>query len=74
MAKPCVARDLRAFLAERGVPSTLRTGPHAKILFEVNGHKLMYVCSRGAPSDRRGIANARADLRRMLRSAGLETP
>jgi hypothetical protein len=49
-------------------------GKHLKVLFEVNGKPTTYTCA-ATPSDKmRGPKNCTADIRRMLREAGITTP
>ncbi len=70
MAKFSMCRQVQLFLKSQDISSTVKMGKHTKVLFEVNGHKLMYTCGKTV-SDVRAVANARADLRCMLRDAGV---
>jgi hypothetical protein len=71
MAKPLVHDIVMGLLRAHGVECTLeKTSRHNKVLFVLDGRRQMYTCSR-TPSDGRTLLNAKADIKRMLRQAGV---
>jgi hypothetical protein len=59
-------------LEEHGVEARVENAGsgHQKVLFEANGHRLMYVVAC-TPSDGRAHHNMLAGIRRLLRKAGV---
>jgi hypothetical protein len=59
-----------AVLEAAGVHYTIRHSKHVRVRWIVGGHQRLIVVSRTG-SDRRGDANARCTVRRMLRQDGV---
>lgn len=72
MARTYMRDVLSDFLRAQGLePRVEVTGKHDKVRFEAGGQRLTYHCSHSHISDCRAQQNALADVRRMLRSAGV---
>lgn len=67
-----VYNAIKAELDEHGIGFTFEdTKKHSRILFKVNGHPLIYIIGR-SPSCTYAATNARADVRRMIKTAKSE--
>lgn len=72
MARPDMHLIVGAVLDGASIPYTVdHGGRHIKVRWEINGKAYSYSCSR-SPSDRRAQQNCRCDVRRILRSAGVQ--
>lgn len=60
-----------AVLSGAGIPFTVdRSSKHRKVRWQIGDQRFTYFCS-ATSSDWRGVLNARSDVRRMLRQAGI---
>ena len=71
MARLWMSQYVQGVLDKHGVPAVIEAGgKHDKVRFELAGRSEMYVCAK-SHSDPRAVLNATADIRRMLRAAGV---
>jgi hypothetical protein len=71
MARTYIHEAVVGLLASHGVPCSVEETPrHNKVLYSAGGRKRMQVCAR-TQSDGRALLNALADVRRVLRAAGV---
>lgn len=71
MARQEVARTIVETLAKADIDPSVEVGhKQVKIRWEIEGQQFLYCCAKTA-SDHRALKNARCDVRRMLRAAGV---